>query len=46
MGKLREQRAVITPVEMPKMPRALPIRAVDWEAKPVIPPMHASDAAR
>ncbi len=45
-AKFNEHKAVITPVEIPMRPRALPTRDVDCEAKPEIPPMQQSAAAK
>lgn len=45
-GKLREHKAVKTPVDIPMSPKALPTLAVACEASPLIPPMQHRDAAR
>lgn len=36
----------MTPVDIPMIPRALPTLEVDCEAKPVIPPIQAREAAK
>ena len=44
--KFNEHNAVITPIEIPVIPNAFPILAVDWEASPLIPPIQHNDAAK
>ncbi len=45
-GKFNAHKAVKTPVEIPVIPSALPILAVDCEARPVIPPIQHNEAAK
>ena len=45
-AKFNEHNAVTTPIEIPVIPNAFPILAVDWDASPDIPPIQHNDAAK